>query len=322
MKLLDFFPKNVFAVRDSEVSNMLQSKEYKGKLNLCICNNIDECLASVSDGHAIAVDKASDIAHVELFLDMIDAQVFYYVMDNENFSTLHISESNVSVDDFATMDIKASVLEAAREMRQNQVGQAPLAITDAFIREYWLWQRGERSVNEILSSENDFTFETRAQFYSIAKRYESTRRYFAYLQEHAEELVLLKKRGSVRTEEIMSIISAHADEKLTNDIIDDVCQIWNPEKRIWYVDFWRVMQAISTTRAFAALQDCEIKKSIVFALQYLKINPKLIIGLENERHVTFDYDNPDGLVEALKAKEARLANYAELATVVQNSKKK
>ncbi len=92
--------------------------------------------------------------------------------------------------------------------------------------DYWKWQLGECTVNEILSNtDRNYSFSTKQQFYSMAQKYEKTNSYYFNQKAYAKSLVRNKKRGKVNLSGILDYINKNENTGLNNKTISNLMKI-------------------------------------------------------------------------------------------------
>ncbi len=161
-----------------------------------------------------------------------------------------------------------AVLRAvAASQLANSKGRPKAVISQDFANDYWDWQLGKISTQDIINSKNrNYSFSTSAQFYSLAKRYEKTNDYFLRQKEIAPLLIDKKKRGKVDKNIFIDFAEKHPNSFLDKESINYLKRALDVNT----IDFWRSLLNFTATKAFDNLRLSDFKFSIQYAVDLLK----------------------------------------------------
>ena len=131
--------------------------------------------------------------------DLLEKGIALALKDNPEVSQIKVINANGKDELYFSTASKIQV-DTIRAIASTQIrkkhGRANAVIDEDFVDDYWQWQLGDYSVNEILSNEDkNYSFSTKQQFYSMAQRYEKTNSYFYHQLIYAKSLIKKKKRG-------------------------------------------------------------------------------------------------------------------------------
>ena len=201
--------------------------------------------------------------------DLLDKGIALALKDNPEISQIKIINANGREELFFSTAPEMQV-ETIRAIASTQIkkkhGRANAVIDEDFVEDYWKWQLGDYSVNEILSNENkNYSFSTKQQFYSMAQRYEKTNSYFNHQSIYANSLIKKKKRGKVELSSMLNYINENENNGLNEATISSLMEIL----RINHIDFWRCIKRLYSSRYFRDLNNSIFKTSITTAMKVL-----------------------------------------------------
>lgn len=243
--------KNVYSLYDEEKKEdiilriMTLSKIRDSYVNIIICKNFMDLTIKFT---------LSDI------IMLIEQGIYLYILADPNFSTFTLQEDEFKFDSKETIKTKLSVLKAVSTAQTAQAKNGSVSIiTQDFVNDYWDWQTEKISVKQIMNrTDRSYSFDTTAQFYSIAKRYEFTDDYLFMQDKLAKELIKYKKHGKVDKKIMADFFTKHRKEYLTSLLIQELMDIM----KATYLDFWRSLRNFYASKNFRDLEDSLMKRCL------------------------------------------------------------
>lgn len=201
--------------------------------------------------------------------DLLEKGIILVLKDNPEVSQMKIVENNgkniLYVSDISEMEVNTMRAIASTQIRKKH-GRANAMIDEEFVDDYWKWQLGDYSVNEILSSKDrSYCFTTKQQFYSVAQKYEKTNSYYYHQIFYSKRLIKSKKKGKLDLKSIIDFINKNEDVGLNSETSLHLMKIL----RINEIDFWRSIKRLYLSRYFSDLKDSVFKRSIITAMKIL-----------------------------------------------------
>lgn len=256
-KLASLCEDTTFLKFDSSVKKYLFTEKCESNMYHCVglmCENFLELsliftLAEIADllekGIALVLKDNPEISQIKIYKEDGKEQLYCS------------SASKIQIDTIRAI--------ASTQIRKKH-GRANAVIDEDFVDDYWKWQLGECTVNEILSNtDRNYSFSTKQQFYSMAQKYEKTNSYYFNQKAYAKSLVRNKKRGKVNLSGILDYINKNENTGLNNKTISSLMKILGVNE----IDFWRCMKKLYMSRYFRDLKDTVFKKSIGTAMKVL-----------------------------------------------------
>lgn len=201
--------------------------------------------------------------------DLLEKGIALALKDNPEVSQIKIINAN-GKDELHFSTAPEIQVETIRTIASAQIrkkhGRANAVIDEDFVEDYWKWQLGDYSVNEILNNEDkNYSFSTKQQFYSMAQRYEKTNSYFNQQLIYAKSLIKKKKRGKVDLSSMLNYIKENENNGLNEGTISSLMEIL----RVNHIDFWRCIKKLYSSRYFRDLNNSIFKTSVTSAMKIL-----------------------------------------------------
>ena len=284
--------KTVVPLYDEDSKTKIIPTLLAGKVFRDSCTNIIICKTFM--------DLTVNLTLPEIIM-LIEQGFYVYVLSEPDFSTFKLDGDEFIFDTEEIIKTKLAVLKAVSTTQTAQAknGSVPV-ITQDFVNDYWDWQTEKISVKQIMNrTDRSYSFDTTAQFYSVAKRYEFTDDYLFMQNKLAKELIKYKKHGKVDKNLMSDFFIQHSDEYLTSRLIQELMDLM----KATYLDFWRSLKNYYNSKNYRNLDDSVMKRCLTNVINLLNSELCEFFSDFSSVMITYTDNYAKTLVEIMKEKE-------------------